>query len=93
MMPEVQGPTAIPWRNMSGTSEGRPHDPGLYGRYLPIDLDENNRYQRERWAKRHGRAPASFGWGVCRHGFGLQNLPRMTRDEAERVARELNAVR
>lgn len=75
------GPTVIPFRNMSGKYEGTPHLPALHGRYLPVDLDENN------------RAPAgTLGWGVCRQGFGLQNLPRMTREQAHDEARRLNAI-
>lgn len=64
-----------------------------HGRYLPVDLDENNRHSRERYAKRHGREPAPFGWGVCRHGFGLQRHDGiLTREQAEAWARELNAA-
>jgi hypothetical protein len=87
------GPTVIPFRNLSGRYEGVPHRPADFGRYLPIDLDENNRAAIEAWRERNpGKTPPSLGWGVCRHGFGLQNLPRMTEDEAERVAVELNAI-
>jgi hypothetical protein len=96
----VHGPVCIPCRQQVWEPGTRtytyadiwPHSPGLYGRYIVIDLDENNRHSRAEWAKRNGREPRSFGWGVCRHGFGLENLPVMTREEAERVAVELNAA-
>jgi hypothetical protein len=88
---QIHGPTAIPFRNMHGTEDGCPNHPGLYGRYLVIDMDENNRHARNAWAERNpGRTLPSFGFGVCRHGFGLQDFPPLTRYEAERVARELN---
>lgn len=62
-----------------------------HGEYIAIDLDENNRHTREEWARRHpGETPRSFGWGVCRHGYGLQNLPVMTEAEARAKALELN---
>ncbi len=89
---EVHGPTAIPWRNMFGEDEGQPHHPGLYGRYLALDLDENNRASREAWEKRTGLQAQSFGWGVCRHGFGLQAFGDgwMSREVAEARAVALN---
>jgi hypothetical protein len=88
----VHGPTVAryrPWGIADGG--GWPHHPGLHGRYLVIDLDVNNRYQREQFEKRTGQAPRSFGFGVCRQGFGLENFPTLTQAEAERVAIELNA--
>lgn len=71
--PAVQGPTIIPWRNMSGKDEGYPHHPGLHGRYLVIDLDANNRAQVDEIRERFPDHPG-FGWGVCRQGFGLQSF-------------------
>lgn len=55
------------------------------GDYIAIDLDENNRYARAQYEKRNGQPAPSFGWGVCRHGYGLQSFG----DEpmTERVAR------
>jgi hypothetical protein len=44
------------------------------GEYVAIDLDENNAHTRREWAERHpGETSRSFGWGVCRHGHGLQD--------------------
>lgn len=90
----VEGPTVIPWRNMSGTDSGHPNHPGIHARYLVIDLDENNRHSRAQWAERNGREPRSFGYGVCRHGFGLQTIDGrsegFTHDEAELHAIRLN---
>ena len=44
------------------------------GDFIAVDLDANNDHARKRWAERHGREPSSFGWGVCRHGHGLQHF-------------------
>jgi hypothetical protein len=96
----AHGPTCVPYvpwgwsieRDGPPPAGSSPHSPGTFARYLVIDLDENNRHSRAEWAKRNGREPQSFGWGICRAGFGLQNLPTMTREEAERVAIELNAA-
>lgn len=44
------------------------------GDYIAIDLDANNQHSRDEWAARNGRQPDSFGWGVCRHGYGLQSF-------------------
>jgi hypothetical protein len=78
-LPQIHGPITIPFVNMHGKEEGTPHDPGIYGRYLAIDLDQNNRTPR-----------GVLGWGVCRQGFGLQALPRMNKAQAEAKAKELN---
>lgn len=93
------GPTCIPYRDMFGGSGGWPHHPGDYGRYVPIDVDANNRANVDAYCERHPERPRPvFGWGVCRHGFGLQcdvgsyrtRSEGMTADEAERTAIELN---
>lgn len=52
------------------------------GEYLALDLDANNR-----------RPPGTLGWGVCRHGHGLQDLPPLTEEQAERIADYLNRER
>lgn len=92
----VEGPTVIPWRSMFGDDHGHPNHPGDYGRYLVIDLDENNRATRAEWAERNGREPRSFGYGVCRHGFGLQTIDGrsegFTLAEADAHAIRLNAA-
>ncbi len=46
------------------------------GEYVAVDLDENNR-----------KPAGTFGWGVCRHGHGLQaDLPRLSEHEARYLA-------
>jgi hypothetical protein len=67
-----------------------------HGTYIAVDLDENNRHTREQWAERHGREPRSFGWGVCRQGYGLQDHGQdrgavLTEAQAVAWAAELNA--
>lgn len=70
-----------------------PIDAPRHGEHIAVDLDEINALMREDWSRRHhGEAPASFGWGVCRHGYGLQQLDRMTEAEAREKAAELNAA-
>jgi hypothetical protein len=89
----VHGPTAIPYRNMSGRDEGHPHNPGLYGRYLALDLTANNRHSIDAWCKRFPDRPRpDLGCGVCRHGFGLQDFRdgRMSQEVAEARAIALN---
>jgi hypothetical protein len=89
----AHGPTVIPaYSSFDSSREMIPYNPGDYARYLPIDLDANNSYGISEWEKRTGRTHPGLGFGVCRHGFGLLNLPKMTRDEAERVAIELNDI-
>jgi hypothetical protein len=67
------------------------------GEYIAIDLDENNRHTREAWAERHpGQPQRPFGWGVCRHGHGLQDHGQdrgavLTEAQARAWADELNA--
>jgi hypothetical protein len=90
---EVHGPTAIPWRNMFGDGAGQPHQPGLYGRYLAIDLTANNRASVDAYCERYPDRPRpDLGWGVCRHGFGLQSLGDgwMCQEVAEARAIALN---
>lgn len=93
-MNAVHGPTCIPWRNMFGGSEGHPHHPGDYGRYLPIDLDANNVHTVDEWCARHPGEPRPvLGWGVCRHGFGLQHhVGVLSEAQADEWAHELNAA-
>lgn len=63
----------------------------MNGDYVAIDLDENNRYAREQWQARNPDIIASsFGWGVCRHGHGLQDLPPMCERAARALADRLN---
>lgn len=45
------------------------------GEYVAIDLDENN-----------GKPAGTFGWGICRHGHGLQDFPRLSEHEARYLA-------
>lgn len=89
----VAGPCFLrfrPWGDPDG--DGRPNHPGLYGRHQPIDLDENNRHIVDQWCERHPDQPRPvLGWGVCRHGFGLQHhRDGMTEAEADAWAVELN---
>ena len=61
------------------------------GEYIAIDLDENNRYALEERRKRfpdHEFPP--LGWGVCRHGHGLQDLPALSETQARNLAAKLN---
>lgn len=81
--PPGEGPTAIPYepwgwsfdRQGEPPASMHPQNPALYGRYIPIDLDANNRASIEAWLERNpGKEHVPFGWGVCRHGFGLQQF-------------------
>lgn len=81
-MAGAHGPTCIPCRRQEWSVDTRtytyidvwPHSPGDYGRYFPIDLDANNRHSVDAYCARHPERPRPvFGWGVCRHGFGLQH--------------------
>lgn len=86
-IPRKLGPTCIP-------CDFVPTNPALYGRYIVVDLDENNRYSRAAYHERFPeRELPSFGFGVCRHGFGLQELGDGYMDEktAEARAKALNA--
>lgn len=77
----VHGPTVL--------AVDRPvHNPGLHGRFLAIDLDENNRVALEARRQAHPEAELpALGWGVCRHGFGLQRLPQgISKEHAEVIA-------
>jgi len=62
------------------------------GEYFAIDLDENNRAaldaRRDRFP---GREFPALGWGVCRHGHGLQDLPPLSEVQARHLADKLNA--
>ncbi len=49
--------------------------------YVAIDLDANNR-----------RPVGTFGWGVCRHGHGLQDLPPLSERQAVALAAKLNGA-
>lgn len=63
------------------------------GQYIAIDLDENNRHALE--ARREQFPGVSFpalGWGVCRHGHGLQDLPPLSERQARELAAKLNAA-
>ena len=45
------------------------------GEYVALDLTENNRASIDAWCERNpGEPRPDFGWGVCRHGFGLQDF-------------------
>jgi hypothetical protein len=96
--PSVQGPTVIPYHPWGGGDPtGRfPNHPGLYGRYLVIDLTENNRASIDAFCERFPDRPRpDYGFGVCRHGFGLQSFGDgyMTEEVAEARAIALNAGR
>lgn len=58
------------------------------GEFVAIDLDENNRHALQQRRERHpGREFPALGWGVCRHGHGLQAyLPRLSEHEARYLA-------
>lgn len=85
-----QGPTVIPWRDMAGEDRGVPNNPALYGRWLVIDLDRNNQTARDQYHERFPDRPQpSFGFGVCRHGFGLENFGDGYMDERVATARAL----
>jgi hypothetical protein len=47
--------------------------------YGAVDLDANNR-----------QPAGTFGWGVCRHGHGLQDLPKLSERQAVELAGKLN---
>jgi hypothetical protein len=114
------GPQVIPcYAFGDSTREAWPHNPGDYGRYLPIDLTKNNPCWRIvssdgellrtgfHNAEEEAIATAAekyegvkvervdFGWGVCRHGFGLQSFGDgyMTQRVAEARAKALNEGR
>jgi hypothetical protein len=89
-IPRQHGPVCIPFVNMAGKEEGVPTHPAMYGRYLALDLDANNRYAIELWEEQFGRPHKTFGWGVCRQGFGLQDLDYMDERRAREVAKALN---
>jgi len=88
-----QGPICIPVRGIGAATGLAPGRPAAYGRYEPIDLDENNSYQLDEWCRRHPHMPRPhLGWGVCRSGFGLQSHQGvLSRAEAEEWAQQLNA--
>lgn len=91
-IPRKIGPVCIPFVNMAGEEKGIPNDPVMHGRYLALDLDANNRHSIEQWEKRFPhRKHKSFGWGVCRQGFGLQDFDWMDESRAQEVAKALNA--
>lgn len=48
--------------------------------YVAIDLDENNR-----------QPTGTLGWGVCRRGHGLQDLPKLSKRQAVELTAKLNA--
>jgi hypothetical protein len=48
--------------------------------YVAIDLDANNR-----------QPAGTFGWGICRRGHGLQDLPKLSERQAVDLAAKLNA--
>jgi hypothetical protein len=88
----IHGPTVVPYKPW-GNSKGNefPYDPGDYGRYIVVDLDENNRFARKECERRTGREPASFGFGICRQGFGRQvQFDGCTEEVAHSYARCLN---
>lgn len=47
--------------------------------YVAIDLDANNR-----------QPAGTFGWGICRQGSGLQDLPKLSERQAVELAGKLN---
>lgn len=77
----AHGPTAL-------AVDSHVHNPGLHGRFVALDLDENDLHRIEaRGDGDSGAEPSPLGWGVCRHGFGLQNLPRgLSKEHAEVIA-------
>ena len=89
----IHGPLCIPFKDMHGRVGGWPTHPGLHGRYFPLDLDENNRHSIDAYCSRFPDRPRpTFGWGVCRQGFGLQHHDGvMTEAEADAWAVDLNA--
>jgi hypothetical protein len=90
-LPRIHGPIVRPFIDLDGRESGEPTHPGTYARYLPIDLDANNRHSIEEWEKRFpDREHVPFGWGVCRQGFGLQDLPPLSEETAREFARRLN---
>ncbi|MBS1861902.1 MAG: hypothetical protein JSS68_09335 [Actinobacteria bacterium] len=76
-VPRAHGSPLSPSLDMAGKEEGAPTHPRLHGRYVTVDLGENNRHMND--------GTTDFGWGVCRQGLGLQDLPRM--DEAKTTAK------
>lgn len=92
MLPRKQGPTVIPYRNMAGEERGVPNNPADYGRYCVIDLDANNAAAVNRMLRENPEAKRpNLGFGVCRHGFGLQNLGWLDEETATTYAKRLNA--
>jgi len=78
---------------MAGQERGEPTHPGIYARYLPLDLDLNNRAAIEDARRRFpDHEVRHLGWGVCRQGFGLQSLPPLSEEAARKFARLLNAA-
>lgn len=91
IVPQYHGPICIPFKNMHGRYEGHPNNPAMYGRYIVIDLTANNRPSCDAWHERNPDEPyPDLGFGVCRHGFGLQNLGWLTEEEAIAQAARLN---
>lgn len=98
----VHGPPAVPcfsWGD--STRPAIPHNPGIYGRYIPVDMDANNRAANEqaidRWCELHPGQPRPpmprLGWSICRHGFGrIAEFDGLTEDEAKAKAKELNEL-
>lgn len=81
------------------TATGKRCPDGLYnrqprsGEYVAIDLDENNRHAIEERQRRFpDRAFPALGWGVCRHGHGLQDLPPLSEQQARSLAAKLNGA-
>lgn len=63
------------------------------GEYVAIDLDENNHHAIKQRAERHpGVKFPLLGWGICRHGYGLQDLPPLSERQARKLSAKLNAT-
>lgn len=105
----IYGPQCVPSQRQSFDPETRAYtyvdvqvgNPRDYGRYRPIDMDENNRHSIDAYCARHPDRPRpAIGWSVCRSGFGRQDEGRrareigrvLTRADAEQWACELNAL-
>lgn len=91
-IPVYHGPSCIPAHTMGGTDMHA--SSGHYGRYLALDLTANNVHSIDAWCARNpGKPRPDFGWGVCRHGFGLQDHKGiLTQAAAEEWATKLNAA-